>query len=146
MDMLDSDQINALRERVEAERTVFLSHTAKDKPKARQLAEDLRINGIRVWLDEREVRPGDSVIEKIESGIKASRYVFFLASRDSIAAPWVLEEVRMAMHDGITRKRVRVVAVRLDQTPLPGFLSEKKHVDISSDYNAGLTELLTLFE
>lgn len=37
---------------------VFLCHNSDDKPQVRQIAEQLESMGIRVWLDERELRPG----------------------------------------------------------------------------------------
>ena len=45
---------------------VFLSHSAKDKPVVRDVAERLRKDGLRVWFDEWEIRPGDSIPAKIE--------------------------------------------------------------------------------
>ena len=38
---------------------VFLSHSAKDKAVVRLLAERLRQDGLKVWFDEWEIRPGD---------------------------------------------------------------------------------------
>ncbi|HSS48239.1 MAG TPA: toll/interleukin-1 receptor domain-containing protein [Thermoanaerobaculia bacterium] len=34
---------------------VFLSHSSKDKPAVRKLAETLRARGLKVWLDEWEL-------------------------------------------------------------------------------------------
>jgi hypothetical protein len=137
--------MSRLRIQAEAERTVFLSHASSDKVVARRLAEDLEQHGIKVWLAEAEIKPGQSIIAKIEAGICSSRYIFLLASRASLASNWVMEEVRMAMHDGICRDQVRVVAVRLDDTPLPGFLQDKKHVNLGDNYDSAVNELLTLF-
>jgi len=40
---------------------VFLSHSAKDKPVVRELAERLRKDGLKVWFDEWVLKPGDSI-------------------------------------------------------------------------------------
>jgi hypothetical protein len=40
---------------------VFLSHRSKDKAVVRPLAERLRGDGLRVWFDEWEIKPGDSI-------------------------------------------------------------------------------------
>src|SRR4051812_6493172 len=40
---------------------VFLSHSNKDKPIVRKLADKLAKDGVRVWLDERILQPGDSI-------------------------------------------------------------------------------------
>ncbi len=52
---------------------VFISHSAKDKPAARELAERLRKDGLRVWLDEWEIKPGDGILLKIQQGLEQSR-------------------------------------------------------------------------
>lgn len=36
---------------------VFISHSAKDKPVVRELAERLKRDGLRVWFDEWETSP-----------------------------------------------------------------------------------------
>ncbi|MGA9768822.1 MAG: toll/interleukin-1 receptor domain-containing protein [Blastocatellia bacterium] len=46
---------------------VFISHSSKDKPVARELAERLKADGLRVWFDEWVIQPGD-----IESGLEQS--------------------------------------------------------------------------
>ena len=52
---------------------VFLSHSSKDKAVVRVVAERLRKDGLRVWLDDWEIRPGDSIPAKIEDGLEHSR-------------------------------------------------------------------------
>ncbi len=43
----------------------FISHSEKDKPAARELAERLRKDGLRVWRDEWEIKPSDAILRKI---------------------------------------------------------------------------------
>ena len=60
---------------------VFLSHSSKDKEVVRAVAERLPADGLRVWLDDWEIRPGDSLspwgagvrAAKIEAGLEHSR-------------------------------------------------------------------------
>jgi hypothetical protein len=42
----------------------------KDKAVVRAVAERLRADGLRVWLDDWEIRPGDSIPAKIEEGLE----------------------------------------------------------------------------
>ena len=44
---------------------VFLSHSAKDKAVVRDVAERLKKDGLRVWFDEWEIQPGDSITAKL---------------------------------------------------------------------------------
>lgn len=51
---------------------VFLSHSSKDKAIVRDIAERLRDDGLRVWLDEWVLKPGDNSAEVFT--IKDARY------------------------------------------------------------------------
>ena len=42
--------------------SVFLSHNVNDKPFVRNLARDLENHGVKYWLDEAEIKGGDSLI------------------------------------------------------------------------------------
>jgi len=65
---------------------VFLSHSSKDKTVVRELAERLRRDGLRVWLDEWEIRPGDPILLKIEEGLEQSRTLVLAMSRNAFAS------------------------------------------------------------
>ena len=52
---------------------LFLSHSAKDKTVVRALAKRLRADGLKVWFDEWEIKPGDSIPAKIEEGLEHAR-------------------------------------------------------------------------
>ena len=45
---------------------VFLSHSSKDKDVVREIAERLRNDGLNVWFNEWILKPGDSILAKIE--------------------------------------------------------------------------------
>ena len=49
---------------------VFLSHNSKDKENVRRLADELTARNLRVWLDERELQPGQPWQEALEKVIQ----------------------------------------------------------------------------
>jgi len=51
---------------------VFLSHSSKDKTIVRDVAERLRKDGVKVWFDEWEIKPGDSIPSKIDERLDQS--------------------------------------------------------------------------
>ena len=65
---------------------VFLSHSAKDKAVVRPLAERLKKDGLRVWFDEWEIRPGDSIPAKIEEGLERSRVLVRCMSANAFSS------------------------------------------------------------
>ncbi len=64
---------------------VFISHSAKDKPAVRELAERLRKDGLRVWPgvfeDDWEVKPGDAILLKIQEDLEQSRTLVLMMSQ-----------------------------------------------------------------
>ena len=61
---------------------VFLSHNSADKPVVKELAERLRDDGLRVWLDDWVIQPGDLIPQQILAGLEKSRVLVMLLSRN----------------------------------------------------------------
>jgi hypothetical protein len=111
---------------------VFLSHNWEDKSTARLLASRLYGRGIGVWLDEAEIKLGDSLIQKIRAGLDEVDYVVALLSQKSLGSTWVAKELDVAMNQEIENRRVKVLPVRLDDSDMPGFLKGKLYADLRS--------------
>jgi tetratricopeptide (TPR) repeat protein len=109
--------------------SIFLSHNHADKPFARRLAQDLQAAGARVWLDEREIKLGDSLIEKIRQGIDEMEYFGAILSKHSVQSRWVQEELDTAMSLQIEGKRIKVLPLVIEDCELPGFLKGKLYAD-----------------
>lgn len=123
---------------------VFLSHNSEDKPFVRRLAAALEGRGIRSWVDQAEMLPGDSLIGKIEAAIDDVDYVLVVLSPNSVQSEWVKREVRMAMQREIAGKKVVVIPVLYQDCRIPGFLRDKVFVDFRQEENfvPGVTEIL----
>lgn len=111
--------------------SIFLSHNIKDKEFVRRLATDLDCHGVRVWLDEAELKLGDSLIEKIREGIDGVDYVAVILSENSIKSKWVQKEIDVAMTLEISGKEIKVLPLMLERCELPGFLLGKMYADFT---------------
>lgn len=81
---------------------VFISHASEDKDDVvRPLAHALRDHGLSVWYDEFELRIGDSLRQKIDRGLAASRFGVVVLSAAFFAKGWTNYEL-----DGIVTKAV----------------------------------------
>lgn len=122
---------------------VFLCHSSTDKQFTRKLSMALAGNGLKVWIDEAEIGIGESLIEKIESGILGSKYLIAVLSSSSVSSRWCAEELRMAMVRQIARKGITVLPVLIEDCDLPGFLQEKKYADFRNarHFDRGIAEL-----
>ena len=68
---------------------VFISHATEDKADiVRPLAEALIGEGLRVWYDEFELRIGDSLRQKIDSGLARSRFGVVIISHSFFLKNW----------------------------------------------------------
>ena len=94
---------------------VFLSHSAKDKAVVRELAARLKKDDIRVWLDEEQIRPGDSIPAKIEEGLEHSRVLVLCISANAFGSDWAqLEAGTFRFRDPLNRER-RFTPLRLGE-------------------------------
>ena len=81
---------------------VFISHASEDKDSvARPLAEELQARGITVWLDELEIKIGDSLRRKIDDGLLRSRFGIVILSRPFFSKGWTQHEL-----DGLVTRSV----------------------------------------
>jgi hypothetical protein len=123
-------------------RIAFLSHSSLDKSFVRQLAADLTGAGITVWLDEQRIRVGESIPEKISQGLAESDFFLLVTSKNSLNSEWVKKELNSALVSEVQRRAVHVLPVRIDDSPLPGAINDKKYADFSKSYKDGLNDLI----
>jgi hypothetical protein len=108
---------------------VFLSHSSRDKPVVRELAERLRNDGLKVWFDEWEIKPGDLIPARIEEGLQQSRVLVLAMSKNAFGSDWVtLERGTYMFRDPVNRSR-RFVPLRLDDAQIPGVLKGIMYLD-----------------
>ena len=122
-------------------RDVFLCHASEDKQQVvRPLYEALVAGGISCWLDEAEVHWGDSIVEKVNNGLRDSQFVIVVLSTAFLAKPWPRRELASAISDEASSGAVRVLPLLvgkhsdrqtiLDQLPL---LRDKLHLAWEGD-------------
>lgn len=125
---------------------VFLCHSSKDKTFVRRLANDLERYGINIWIDDREIRVGDSLRETIEKGLASSDYVLVVLSNEALNRPWVKEELNAAFAIEKERDRKVILPVLIEQCEVPIFLKDKKYADFSTNFAQGFDDLLRAFD
>jgi hypothetical protein len=143
-DLLDK-AVEAKEQRHHADskkRVVFLSHSSEDKPFVRKLATDLTAAGITVWLDEQNIRVGESIPERIAQGLAESDYFLIAVSDNSLRSEWVKRELNNALVTEIARRKTSILPVRLTKVQMPDAIRDKKYADFTTSYNDGLQELL----
>lgn len=85
------------------ERDVFLCHAGPDESRyVRPLADALDAIGITYWLAEAEIKWGDSIPQRINEGLRRSRYVVLFVSEEFCKREWTEAEVGAALHRQIS--------------------------------------------
>jgi hypothetical protein len=85
---------------------VFLSHSSKDKAVAHQIAQKLKSDGLRVWLDAREIRASDNIPAKIEEGLERWYVLVLCMSRNAFGSDWAtLESQTFRFRDPLNKER-----------------------------------------
>lgn len=120
----------------------FISHSSSDKVDARRLAEALQAEGIKVWLDERELRVGDSLWDEIGRGIGVSDYMLLLISPRSVTSPWVRRELNAGLATELAADKKIVIPVLIEPTDIPVFLRERLYCDVGNDFDASIGALV----
>ena len=108
---------------------VFLSHSSKDKPIVRALAERLRDDGLRVWLDEWVIQPEDMISLAIENDLEKSRTLVLCMSEQAFGSDWVTLERHTVMFRDPTNQERRFIPLRLDDGPIKDILKQFAYID-----------------
>ena len=103
---------------------VFISHATEDKDEVvRPLANSLVAHGLRVWYDEFELRIGDSLRRKIDTGLARSRFGVVVISPSFFTKNWPQYEL-----DGLVTREMTGEQVIL---PLWHQISKQEVLDYS---------------
>ena len=103
---------------------VFLGPSAKEKAFVRDVAERLRGDGVRVWFDERVLKPGENLPKKIDDGLEETRLLVFRMSANAFGSDWTpLDAGTCRFRDSLNRER-RFIPRRLDDTPVKGSVAQ----------------------
>jgi hypothetical protein len=116
--------------------TVFLSHSSADKLLVDRVFGALHGAEIRSWYDRYEIEPGDSITDKINEGLAASRLGLLFISRNFLdsRSGWPTREAnyffQQQMRNGRRNFVVLNVDVPLDE--LPPLLQDFRFIDMSA--------------
>lgn len=95
-------------------RDVFLCHASEDKARVlRPLVSALESAGITYWYDEAEIRWGDSIVEKVNEGLRQSRYVLVVFSKAFAEKHWPQRELNAALNIEASTGAVRVLPLMI---------------------------------
>jgi hypothetical protein len=121
---------------------VFISYAQADKEIARRIADELRSSGLRVWFDEWELKPGDSIASRIDQAVSTSDMLLVLLSPRSIESRWVQSELNAALSRELKSRAVTVIPALIEECEIPPLLADRLYLDLRSNLERGVRRLV----
>jgi formylglycine-generating enzyme required for sulfatase activity len=115
----------------------FFSYSSADRDFALDLARDLREKGAVIWMDQLDIIPGERWDTAVELAIRRCAGMLVILSPDSVGSTNVMDEVSFALEEHKV-----VIPVLHRDCDIPFRLRRVHRVDVRTDYDRGLRELL----
>lgn len=116
----------------------FVSHASADAKTARHLVARLKEDDLSAWIDDEQIEPGDSIVDKIEEGLTHSRWVLTCLSHAFRKSSWCRKEYGPALAREVREGTTRVIPVLLDDDlgteDFPKLLAEKHYVRLNDPH------------
>jgi len=137
----------------QSERDIFLSHRSKDKEFVHKLAKDIEVQeyedrNLLTWVDEAEIRPGQSVPGMINHGLEKSRFIGLVMTPSYFASEsgWTDAEWHAALHRDPDNRRGRIIPLLFADCPyIPILLRHLMAIDFrGGNYQKALHQLVSI--
>jgi TIR domain len=118
--------------------SVFLSHSSQDKLLVDQVFDALHKSGIRAWYDKYEIRPGDSITNRINQGLSTSNLGLLFLSRNFLdkRSGWPMNEANFFFQQRMHEAKKKFVVINVDLTidDMPPLLRDYRFIDLQSPH------------
>ena len=129
--------------------SAFISHSSVDKSFVRRLNADLEASGVTTWLDEEQIRPGQSFVDAINNGLASNDFILLVISAGFLSSKWALWETNTSIAAAVKVKAGSVIPLLIEGVwgSVPPLLQDKVYIDFSdhgnlSKYDHSLGRLL----
>lgn len=121
---------------------VFISHSYQDKKFVAQLTNKLRVDGIQVWTDEKELVVGDNIEEKIADAIRKTDYFIVVLSKNSTNSKWVNFELSATRLKEISQEQNIILPALIEDCEIPFSLRDRLFSDFRNSFDEGYSKLI----
>lgn len=132
---------------------VFISYINEDFEKVNMLSNELKKNGIEVWLDKEKIQPGADWHIAIEDAIRNGAYFIACFSENSCkpGKKYMYEELQIAIEQlrKLPDDEIWFIPIKLSVCEIPRFeirngklLDSKQWVDLSNNWQSGINRIV----
>ncbi len=104
---------------------IFISYAKPDEATVRRMAVALQADGYGVWWDRTSVPPNVRLDDHISDKLEAADACVIVWSAEAARSDWVYRETQLSYEAS------KLVIVRLDEAPLPGFVRDYPTINLS---------------
>jgi hypothetical protein len=120
-----------------AQELIFISYARPDGVFALRLATDLRAEGVDIWMDQLDLRAGDTWDRAVEAALKRCTHLLVILSPASVASRSVMDEVSYALDENKS-----TIPVLHQPCEIPFRLRRVQRTDFSVDYSSAFRQLM----
>jgi hypothetical protein len=96
--------------------SAFISYSQVDREFAQWLYGELSKKGVECWLDEKNIRAGERILDAVAAAIGRHEKIVLCCSVSSLESWWVKDEIRKAQElERVPGAELRIVPVLLDR-------------------------------
>ncbi len=113
---------------------IFISYSHKDKSIVLPIAEAMKkvFDDEKIFFDQWSIQPGDSIIEKMNTGISNCKFFFFLISNNSLSSKMVEFEWQSALMKS-AKNKIEFIPVKIDDCSIPTILMQILYINLYGD-------------
>ncbi len=120
---------------------LFICHASEDRSFVDSLCSFLDSAEVPVWYDRREIRVGESVVQRINDGLGAASALVVVLSKASVEKPWVQKEFSAALMRQLQGSSIRVLSLLVETCEIPPLIADLRYADCRTDKARGFCEL-----
>jgi len=100
-----------------SKKKVFISYTHDDDTWAKAFADALAKQGLSLWFDQWDIKPGEKISEAIDRALRDSESVVFLLHPESVDSPNLFFELGAAV--AMRKKIIPIISADFERSKIP---------------------------
>ena len=117
--------------------SVFISYAHKDIEPVNKLKNDLRRNGISVWIDERLKVADEAWQKQLALAIQKQKFFLFVMTPNSLSSPYCEWELHTAQ-----ALQKSIIPIMLSKADVPITIVTLQYIPFETDYDRSLSKLV----
>lgn len=122
---------------------IFLCHAREDRLFVEKLARVLISKGFYVWYSEWSLAAGDSIVDKINQGIRDCSFMGVVFSKSSVNKPWCRREMNAGLQSQLCGKGIKIIPILLEECSVPPLFADLLWADFRDSFDSGVEILLS---